>query len=142
MKKFHREITFPCMVLVIGLMAAFTILGGCSVEHSHKTSTLVKKTTSQPRCKKLGFTKGRWANVAVRRCMFEKRVTEVTIWLHGVNPNDTKENQLKAASMGIKESTVMMIRILGFKPKLAAMSISRIYGRPCYVFFVIGVMTE
>ena len=81
---------------------------------------------------------GSYATVVIRRGCLKRRVIDITILLQGVKDSDSKKVQMENANKGIGEATQMMIRILGFRPKLAAMVITRVKGIPCYVFIVTG----
>lgn len=144
MREFHREITIPSLVLILGLMGAFTLLGGCTTVPSNKIPTVVKSMKQDlSRCKIVGKSVDKYSTVLVRKDCLRPGVTEVTIVLHVHKDKYFKslrrKELLKMATKGMEEAYHSMIRLLGFKPKLASMGIVRMGNVPCYLFVVIGV---
>ncbi len=146
MNRFHQEITIPCMVMIVALLEAFALLSGCAAVHKHEPTVPGPDRFEQmnaSRCKIVGKKKGLYSTVLVRKDCLRQGVTEVTIILH-VHKDKyfkslSRKNLLKIAVKGMEESYHSMVKILGFKPKLASMGIVRMGNVPCYLFIVTGI---
>ena len=46
---------------------------------------------------------------------------------------------MRVSQIGVIEATKSVIKILGFRPSLSALVITKYKGIPCYVFAVVGV---
>lgn len=109
---------------------------GCTSNRGRVVSTpAVKKSSLQ--CKTVGKKVGKYSSVMVRRNCLKKGRSEVVILLHAVKFAPMKD-KLTVAKKGIEESARLMLSILEFKPKLAAMAITTVNGIPCYVFLITG----
>lgn len=142
MKEFNKEITFPTLGLLMGLLGAFFILSGCAHHSAHKTiPTSLTDTSASTRCKVVGKKVGIYSSVIVRKDCLKKGLTEITIFLHGIKRVEGKSERivLQTAQMGVIEATKEVIKILGFRPTLSALAITKYKGIPCYVFAVVGV---
>ena len=143
MARFHKEITIPCLVLVLGLMAGFTLLGGCSAAHSHKSPTVVKKVDpSLSRCKTVGKKIGKHVTVLIRKDCLRAGKSEVVVWFHTLKSTMTQEQAVEEVKLGTVEATEAMISILGFKPALALLPVPKVKGYFCYTFLVTGVAEQ
>ena len=141
-KEFNREITYPTICLIFGLLGAFLILSGCATKSVHRhIPTSLTDTSTSSRCKIVGKSVGKYSSVVVRKDCLRKGLTEVTILLHGVKrvEGQSREKKMRVAQMGVIEATKSVIKILGFRPSLSALAITKYKGIPCYVFAVVGI---
>lgn len=141
MARFHKEITIPCLVLVLGLMAGFTLLGGCSA-HSHKVASAQKVDPSLSRCKTVGKKIGKHVTVLIRKDCLRAGKSEVVVWFHTLKSTMTQEQAVEEVKLGTVEATEAMISILGFKPALALLPVPKVKGYFCYTFLVTGVAEQ
>ncbi len=129
--------------MIVGLMAAFTLLSGCSLHEAHpsvaprKIYSAEKKLVS--RCKIVGKKVGKYTTVLIRRNCLRAGKTEVVVWFHALKSTHSKDEVIKVVQLGTEEATKAMIKVLGFKPALALLPIPKVKGYFSYVFLVVGV---
>lgn len=121
-------------ILFIILMMGFLVLGeGCGKNLSGpRKSTLAKKQTDWkpgPRCKILGAVRGKYMDMTIMQNCLRNGFTTVTFYIHDVR-NEGKE--------AIKEAVQAMLHVLGFRPKLAPLVITKIKGKPVLIFIMLG----
>ena len=142
MRKFYKIVTITHIILIFGLLITLLILSGCANHSAHKTiPTSLTDTSASSRCKMVGKKVGVYSSVVVRKDCLKKGLTEITIFLHGVKriEGQSRIKVMRVAQMGVIEATKEVIKILGFRPSLSPMAITKVKGIPCYVFAVVGI---
>ena len=140
-----KEITLTRAIIDIGLLITLLTISGCASHSAHKKiPTGLTDTSASLRCKVVGKKVGIYASIVVRKDCLKKGLTEITIFLHGVKKveGQSRIKVMRVAQMGVIEATKEVIKILGFRPKLAPMAITKYKGMPCYVFAVVGIAPE
>lgn len=119
------------LILLVGL------LGGCSYAHSHKS--VAKSIIKSSRCRTLDKKVGKYSSVMIRKDCLKVGQVEVVILLHAV-ARTSADRKMVVAKKGVEESTRMLVEMLGYRPKLSTMAITRVRSIPCYVFLILGAV--
>lgn len=131
MRDFNREITFPTIALLLGLAGAFLLLSACGTPHHPKPSSpKAPKFSVSKRCRTIGTAAGQYVTMAAQRNCLKNGVTTVAIMV--LYPKQDKPTEIA------EETVKLLITMLGFKPKLALLTMGRAKGKPFYIFIVTG----
>jgi len=117
------------ILLLLGFLVAGGGCGGKSVSAPKNPLSMKKKEWKPgPRCRLVGALRGKYMNMLIERNCLQNGATTVT-----VHVNNTAKDGKKAAEEFIQG----MRFILGFTPALAPLVITKIKGKPIFIFIVV-----
>lgn len=108
------------------------VLGGCGKTFFSPAKNSVVKNNQwkpNPRCRVVSKVHGNYMDMTITRNCLKNGYTTVVIVV-----NDVSDRGKKAA----EEATRTLILTLGFRPRLAPLVITKVNGKPIFIFLVVG----